>query len=114
MGGVLSNSMKKNVNLGDEINELPGQLFKDLVKLNNEKFCCTRWSFDSRAMEYAFQGVKGAEGIGNKIVELAKKNETALRKEMGFLNTKEGRAEWGQFIKDLKKNQNKIVEVKSI
>ncbi|WP_167692948.1 hypothetical protein [Shewanella japonica] len=105
--------MKKNVNLGDEINELPGQLFKDLVKLNNEEFCCTRWSFDSRAMEYAFQGVKGAEGIGNRIVDLAKKNEKALRKEMGLEGNK-GREAWLEFVDELKQDTSKIIEVKAI
>jgi hypothetical protein len=114
INALLTGRMQKNLKSVDGVTEGPGQLFKDLVQLNREKFCCTRWSFDSRATEFVHGGKTGAEGIGSKIVELAKKNQTKLRKEMGFLNTKEGRAQWEQFIKDLKKNQSKIVEVKSI
>jgi hypothetical protein len=102
--------MKKNVKTGDEINELPGQLFKDLVQLKNEDFCCTRWSFDARAADYP----NGAAGIGNKIVELAKKNEASLRKAMKFENNEVGQSQWEEFIEELSQNTSKIVEVKAI
>jgi hypothetical protein len=102
--------MKKNVKTGDEINELPGQLFKDLVQLNIEKFCCTRWSFDARAADYP----DGAAGIGNKIVELAVNNKTSLKKAMGFEEDKVGKEQWKKFIEELSQNTSKIVEVKAI
>jgi hypothetical protein len=102
--------MKKNVKTGDEINELPGQLFKDLVQLNIEKFSCTRWSFDARAADYP----NGAAGIGNKIVKLAEKNKTSLKKVMGFENNKVGQSQWNKFIEELTENTTKIVEVKAI
>ncbi|MFS1439112.1 hypothetical protein [Shewanella sp. 10N.286.48.A6] len=94
--------------------EGPGQLFKDLVQLHREQFCCTRWSFDSRANEFAYGGKTGAKGIGSKIVELAKKNQAKLRKEMRMTKGDEGDELWDTFLDELGNNVHKVVEVKDI
>ncbi len=73
----LVESLRKNV--ASPTGEPPGQLYKDLLQLHSENYCCTRWSFDARAADLKIVGsdgvtYQGADAIRKIIVDEVKSN----------------------------------------
>ncbi len=112
---LLEASLRKNV--ASPTGEPPGQLYRYLLKLHNENYCCSRWSFDARADKFTYAGAdgtasKGADAIRKIIVDEVKSNgviQKALRQDLGL--TKD---DLDDLLKKLDGNLAKFVEISEI